>query len=221
MKKITTTIFGVAIALCSVTLCFSQSDFEGEIVYSIEYGQLPDQPGIENMLPKEMKNSFKGDKTRVDQVLGTSGNSMFIVTDYTDMIGFIAQNMMGQKILIKIDESALKETLETNKNAQVEYKDEYKEILGYKCQKAILTMDNVSSEIYFTDQLPNKANKQFIKLKGMPLEYTIKQQGLEMTLVATSIEKKSIDASIFEKPTGYQEFSMEDLKNMGMGEIKF
>ncbi len=220
MKKTITTFIAAVIFCCSFAFVNAQ-DFEGEIIYKIEYGQLPDQPGIENFLPKELKNSIKGGKTRMDQSFGESGNSQFVVIDDENQRGFVASHMMGQKMIINISEEDMKASTESYQNAEVEYLDEYKDILGYKCQKAVLSQEGVTTTLYVTEKLPNKASRQFMRLKGMPLEITTSQEALEIIMTATSIDKKSIDASIFVKPEGYQELSLQDIKNMGMGDIKF
>ena len=221
MKKTITTIFVAVLLICSVSLSKAQSDFEGEIVYKIEYGQLPDQPGIESFLPKEMKNSIKGGKTRMDQAFGESGNSQFVVIDDENQTGFVASYMMGQKMIINISEEDMKSSTESYKEANVEYLDEYKDILDYKCQKAVLTQEGVTTTLYVTEKLPNKASRQFMNLKGMPLQIATSQEEIEIIMTAISVDKKAIDSSIFEKPEGYQELSLQDIKNMGMGDIKF
>src|SRR5690606_3201774 len=109
MKKTTTTILGILIAIFSVQFAYSQKTFEGSITFDIEYGTLPDVPGIENMLPSEMTVYMKDKKSRIEQIMGDSGGKNVVVYDHENSMAFVAIDMMGQKMLINIDEESFRE----------------------------------------------------------------------------------------------------------------
>ncbi len=221
MKKITTIFLGILTALFIVNPGFTQSDFEGTITYDIDVTLPPDQAGMESMMPSEMIITIKDDKTRIEQMFGETGNKNIVISDYGKMQGFFAMNMMGQKMLINIDEQSFKEGIEQGKNNEVEKLDGKKEILGYSCDKAKLTNSGVDIITYYTDKLPNKMGQQLMSLPGMPLEYNIETQGMTMKFTAKNIDKSPVDDQAFEKPQGYQEMSMENFKKMGLGNLKF
>lgn len=221
MKKISTTILGILIAVFSIQFAYSQKTFEGSITFAIEYGALPDVPGIENMLPSEMTVYMKDKKSRIEQLLGTSGGKNIVVYDHENKMAFVAMDMMGQKMLINVDEESFQENIEKSKDAEVEYFEEYKEILGYKCQKAVIRSSGNSITVFFTDKIPNYMNQELMNLKGMPIQYEISQNGIEMKMTATKIDRSSVPADSFVKPEGYQEMELSDFKNMTGQDFKF
>ena len=221
MKKTTTTILGILIAIFSVQFAYSQKTFEGSITFDIEYGTLPDVPGIENMLPSEMTVYMKDKKSRIEQIMGDSGGKNEVVYDHENSMAFVAMDMMGQKMLINIDEESFRENIEKSKNAEVEYFEEYREILGYKCQKAVIQSSGNAITVFFTEKIPNYMNQELMNLKGMPIQYEISQIGIEMKMTATKIDRSYVPENSFVKPEGYHEMDVNDFKNMTGQDFKF
>lgn len=222
MKTITTTIFGLIISLISISLAYAQSDFEGSITYDVTIENLPeDQPQLQNFLPTEMKVFVKDNKTCVEQKMGGSGGKNIVVSDYENMNGFIAMNMMGQNMLILIDENSFKENVDKNKKIDFEELNETKDILGYTCHKAKLTNQGVEIIVFYTKKLPNRMGQELMSLPGMPLQYEISMENMSMKFLAKNVNKGSVDNSVFDKPDGYQEMNIQDIKNMGMGNFKY
>ena len=97
--------------------------------------------------------------------------------------------------------------------------------MGKDCYKATLQLDNngqkVNMEMYVTDdiQVPTSfiQNLNQVQLQGTPLMWIIDVGMMKMTFVATEITD-DLASDFFSKPEGdYQEMSMEQLKQMGMG----
>ena len=146
-------------------------------------------------------------------------------------------DMMGRKIMVKINPEDLEEAQDHASDMQptVEYfKDETKEIAGYSCYKAVMTIptgEGAGMEIvtYITDKI--QAPKSVIQnidngnLQGVPLEYIIGDPQGMFSMVYTAQEVlNKVDASVFEIDSSkYEEMTMEEFqKSMGgMGSLGF
>jgi hypothetical protein len=136
----------------------------------------------------------------------------------------MTMDVMGQKYEIQdIGEEALKggNGLNNLDNAkEVVYdKKETKEIVGFKCYKATITMnDGTTSVFYITEAIaPQKnLNKETkVQLAGYPLEMTMTTAQGEMIVKATAFSK-TLPADCFKVPEGYTKVTMDEFqKQMG------
>jgi len=220
MKK-TTKMLLLCLGLLIIQPALGQDTFEGTVNYEIDYIELPKEAqAYRNMMPNSMMISLKGGKSRIEQSMG-DGNKQVIITDMEEKIGYVAMNMMGQKMLITIPKDKLESSMEENKDVKIEYLDETKRIAGYDCKKAVLNQNNSTMTVYYTEALPSRAHKDFSSLKGLPLEYETTQNGIHMRISATDVAKKSMGANLFNKPTGYHEISFDQMMQMSGGKFKF
>lgn len=198
---------------------------EGHIVYGMT---MEGNPMAAMMGDITLSLYFLGDLTKMNMSMGSMMSSTTVV-DNKDKNGVILMNipMMNQKKGAKLDKSYLEKTAEKQTNqkpTKVEYDTKSKKtIAGYECYKAIVEMDNVDEPaiVYITEKLkPNTAgvNMQFTNLKGFPLYYEIKQQGMTVIMEAKEVSTKKPEKSEFSMkiPDGYEEVSVEDLMN-GLG----
>ena len=71
----------------------------------------------------------------------------------------------------------------------------------------------VTSDVYYTTDLPYADPQGTFKgLKGMPMEYSVSMQGLNITFSVKTVEKKSLSDSLFTIPADYKEVSLEELQ---------
>jgi len=211
MKNLVLAFVAVAIALPA----FAQKKFEGTITFGLEYQDLPaEMAAMEAMLPDEMTTQIKGDKTRLEQSLGM-GMSQVTITDLKKGSGTLLMNMMGKKMDVEMSKDDLKEMdkKKSDKKPEVKYLDGTKEIASYKCKKAMVVVQGAGEmEIYYTEDLPAGANKQFEGLKGFPLEYTIDSGQFKMKMTAKSVKKETLGADLFAIPDGYDKLTFEEFK---------
>lgn len=216
MKKQLSILVITAFFLATYTTAFSQSSFEGKIVYQISYNDLPEQmKNYEAMLPKEMTILLKGNKSRVEQNQMMGSN--VIVSDMDSKSGFVEMEMGGQKLRMNISTEEFDK--EADKIENIEYMAETKEIAGYPCKKAIVKDDsgNLAMTIFYTEKIKNQAQKEFIGLKGFPLEYSMSQNGINMVMTASTVNEQNIVDGVFEKSEGFKDISQADLQKMMMG----
>jgi GLPGLI family protein len=88
-----------------------------------------------------------------------------------------------------------------------------KEILGYKCYKALVTMNSgVVNTFYITEAIAVQslpADK--LKLTGFPLEVEVNSEKGKVVLLATAVDKAP-SASCFTVPEGYKKVTQEELQ---------
>ncbi|MCT4581319.1 MAG: DUF4412 domain-containing protein [Flavobacteriales bacterium] len=209
-------------SLLSVIAIFVGStfaQFEGKVVYGLDY-ELPEAMEAQrSMLPSEMSMLIGKSKTKVIQ--NTMMGSQIVITDTKAKSSILLMDMMGQKMAIDLPaptEEELKEEVQPN----FKYDDKTKKIAGHKCKHAIMTLEDENGEememdVYYTEEIPSAANDKLKGLKGFPLEYTILSQGLTMIVTAKSVSKEKVAASEFEVPEGFSKMTMEEFKkSMGM-----
>jgi len=92
-----------------------------------------------------------------------------------------------------------------------------KKIAGYKCKKARVKMEgDTGLELYYTEELPAGASREFKGLKGFPLEYSVVSGPMTMKLTASTVSQESIDKKLFTVPDGYEKQTFEEFqKSMG------
>lgn len=215
-RLLSITFLAIICLLASQYTVFAQGNFEGKIVYQITYHDLPaEMANYEAMLPKEMSMFLKGNKSRVEQAQMMGKN--VIVSDMDQKNGFMEMDMAGQKLRMNISTEDFEK--EENNIDNIEYLDETKSIAGYTCNKAVVKDESgaLAMTIYYTPKIKNQAQKEFIGLKGFPLEYSMSQQGINMVMTANSVDEESISDSMFEKTEGYQDITQADLQKMMMG----
>ncbi|MCK5702081.1 MAG: hypothetical protein KAI29_13045, partial [Cyclobacteriaceae bacterium] len=115
-------LFFTLLFACQSNL-FAQSSFEGKIVYTITYTDMPaEMKGYESMLPKDLTIFMKGNKSRVEQTQMMGKN--IIVSDMDNKNGFMEMDMAGQKIRLNISTEDFEK--EENIPSEIEYVNESK-----------------------------------------------------------------------------------------------
>jgi GLPGLI family protein len=196
-------------ALISFSL-FAQDDFEGTIKYEMTYSNIPaEMQQFSAMLPTQTTMYVKGDKSRVETSIPMGSQALIFNKNATEFI--MLMDMMGMRKAVKVAIDNSQENI-----PQITYHDEYKTVAGYKCQKAsVVTSDengnSVTLELYFTEEIPN-AHKDLNFVKGLPLQYNAKQNGIDVNFIATSIDKTPVSDNNFVIPEGYELTTMEALQ---------
>lgn len=191
---------------------YSFKPFEGDITYSITYVELPEESrAFEDMLANELFMTLGKSNTKVQQEL--MGGSQVIVANNADKTGEMMMEMMGMKIHVHLSKEELEaENNQSEKPVITEFK-EYKKILGYKCQKAVLKTSTQTIELWYTDKIEAQ-HTDFKDIKGFPLEYLTTQGDMKVKMTATKVESRNVEDSEFNVPDGFTTYTMEELSKM-------
>lgn len=145
-----------------------------------------------------------------------------------DKKGIVLMDMMGNQKYKTLDADDMDNT-DTEGNTEmpdIKYLKEYKEIAGYKCQKALLSVKDQPEPmvIYFTDKIEMpKGFEQYTKqlnmsgVKGFPMAMEVNTPEMKVNITAKAVDLNKQSKKIFEvkAPEGYTEMTEEDLKGMG------
>lgn len=141
----------------------------------------------------------------------------------SDEVLILMSGMMG-KSAIKTAASDYRDSkgLKGKKGESIDipFKDETKEILGYTCKKAIIDAGSKEEMVFwYTEEIAPKklAPDMPQSLPGIPLEYSMKTQGMDMNFVVTDISFEPVDASMFnlDIPAGYKTMDLKALEKLG------
>jgi hypothetical protein len=203
---------------------------EGKILYAISYQNLPPEMlRNEHMLPHDASFYFKGSKTRMEMGISGIGKNTTIY-DGDSARNIILLNIKGKKFaLIKSDSEMVeirKSMSPKDSNSTflgVNIVDEYKKIVDFNCQKAIVTrkVNGITKETicWFTKDIPPYNTQNDPNLKSIPgflMQYSLLESGISMTMTVKLVMKLPIENSYFEIPAGYQVVSEKELNNILM-----
>ena len=214
----------VAMALLvsfSVSAQKKEKTFAGSIRYSISYEDL--DPQYKGQVPTEMITYVKDGKVRMDQI--SPIYTMGAVT-LEDGSAIVLIDIMGQKLATQQTKEDMEKAKAEAKESgdlkdwepEVKATDETKMIAGYKCTKYEVTTDGETMEVFVTEDIPMPAiyheNSQIKGIKGVPMEYTMSNQGLNMTMTAKEVKKGGVNNSMFMITDDYQKLSAEEFAKM-------
>lgn len=212
--KHTLNIFAFALlSWLGTTTLIAQKDFEGKLSFSINYLDLPeDMKMMESMLPKEMLFYVKGSKARMEQAAVMGSQTVVIMDTKTD-VSIVLMDFLGQKMAIEPTAEELKESKSKSERIEIKLSDETKTIAGFECKKVTMVDPETKTPVtvWFTDAIQNGMS-QLPGVPGMPLEYTVDQEGMRMRITATEISKEKVSDELFKVPAGYEKMTSEELQ---------
>ncbi|UCG27026.1 MAG: hypothetical protein JSV24_08610 [Bacteroidales bacterium] len=214
--------------LCSILLLSSvacrkslEGKFrEGEIHYRISYleskiGMIPVEA-----LPKEMTMKFKDDAviTEIDGIFGYFNISNVTNSRKSDNMTYL--KIMNKKFYFEGRPDEIAPGFHKMNNMIVEYVEGEKEICGYTCQKAMVTLPEFGSDpfpVYYTNEIyiknPNQATP-YQDIDGVLLEFYLTLSNLKMKLVAENIYSKSVTDKKFERQNDYIRISKPTMERI-------
>lgn len=190
----------------AVCISLAAQDFEGVVTFKISLVNPPKElQEMQDMLPKTMDYILKGNKTRME--MSMMGGSVVTIMNIDTKSSDVLMDMMGQKIHTQSSMEDFEKGMDMT-DVKV-HPDDTKKIAGYACKKITgKSADGYPVEIYYTDEIQsgvfNEMLKKVAKVRGLPLEFTVINQGMRMLLSATEVNSKAISDDLFEIPEGYR-----------------
>jgi len=210
------------LSILAVTALFVSSaiaQFEGKIVYGLDYELPPAMESRKSMLPSEMIMLVSKEKTKFIQK--TMMGEQIVITNIKSNETTLLMDMMGKKMAISVP-APTEEELQKEKLPVFKYDDKTKKIAGYKCKHAIMIVEDENGDeneydVYYTEEIPASANTKLKGLKGFPLEYTVVSNGMVIIATAKEVKKEKFPKSEFVIPEGFEKMTLEEFqKSMGM-----
>jgi GLPGLI family protein len=219
-KSAQTAIIATVIAILFPAIIFAGGGpFEVVISYKISYTDSKFTESQLAMLPKLMTITIKETKSKTEMATGMGNQTE--IADFTEKTKVALLDLMGQKYAIKKTKEELQEEINKEPKPTVEITSETKNIAGYNCKKAIVTVEKdgekTANEVWFTNELGiknmNFDNPSYKNIDGVLMEFSTKTSQMTMKFTVSSIEKKNISAKEFEIPAEYKPTTNEELKS--------
>ena len=203
------------IAFAIVSTQFYAQTKTGAVTYEMT---MPDNEEMAAMGTNTIKISFdeKSSATQLDMMGGMISVKTISMDKNNPKDTRMLMEMMGKKYEVTGEAEGFANTdVASLKDAEsVTYdKKATKEILGYKCYKALVTMNSgVVNTFYVTDAIAVQSlPTDKLKLTGFPLEVEVNSEKGKVVLLATSVDKAP-SVSCFTVPEGYKKVTQEELQ---------
>jgi GLPGLI family protein len=203
------------IAFAIVSTQFYAQTKTGAVTYEMT---MPDNEEMAAMGTNTIKISFdeKSSATQLDMMGGMISVKTISIDKNNPKDTRMLMEMMGKKYEVTGEAEGFANTdVASLKDAEsVTYdKKATKEILGYKCYKALVTMNSgVVNTFYVTDAIAVQSlPTDKLKLTGFPLEVEVNSEKGKVVLLATAVDKAP-STSCFTVPEGYKKVTQEELQ---------
>jgi GLPGLI family protein len=192
---------------------------EGTISYDIVVNTGNTNPSIADMFNGATSIVYlKGYQTRFERV-SSLGVESTIVDGKTGNVN-VLKEYGEQKYMITMTPENWKDANKKYEGIVFKYENEYKDIAGYKCQKAIGTMkDGTAITVYFTkDLVANNREFEYAykSLPGLAMEYETTIGSLKVTYTVSKVNFSIVPPAKFELPkSGFRVMTYEESNNAG------
>ena len=217
MKNLTMAAF---ILLLFLAACNRKNTGEGSIVYQLEY-QLPDSlKQYAEFLPKEAIVYFKGDSTV--SIQKTNEESTTIITDRKTNFMRVLLKSPARQFVVDYNKNDQAEEIGQLPPYTIAKQNETKTIAGYQATK-YLVKDKLSDEttaMWFTKDIsliPNSLTMMLDSTLGVPLTFSINQNGMKTKTTVKEIKFEPVPANVFATPAGYTSLTPQQLRQMPVG----
>lgn len=215
-----------------VTLVFSSCDgirdkrAQGVITYKLTYPKMDKSSFMVDFMPTTMKMKFHADKYITTLSAGMGMFKTSFIFDQSEKSFSQLVKLIDKKYVFRLQQKEVETMLGKMPTFTVEHSDEVKTIAGYKCNKAIITVNDGSNDafsVFYTDEIhiqsPNWCT-QFKDIEGVMLEYQYEKYGVCTRLSAESVVFEKVEDAVFEIPENYvfvkqevMDKEMEDIFN--------
>lgn len=177
---------------------------EGKITYSVDYPNHKDNFFLYSILPKEMELSFKDGKMKSLIKKVDLQNALLVDCNQKQVAAYF---QYGEEAFnVKLNATDIEKMLDEQKEYTIVFKDEEKQLLGFKAKKAVATCKTDKKdqiELWYTEDLDIPQSNWYNPFKDVPgvlLEYAIDRYGVRMEFKAKKFDQVSINDEELELP---------------------
>lgn len=189
---------------------------EGTISYDIVVSSNEEKPTLASMFDGASSIVYiKGNLSR-SEMISSLGTESRIVDAKTGKVT-VLKEYGAQRYMINMTPSDWKDANKRYEDVNYTLTDEYKEIAGYKCQKAVGKFaDGSTFTVWFTRDLVAEYRDfeyAYRSLPGLAMEFETNVGNLKVTYTVSKISFNVVPASKFELPkSGYRVMSYQESK---------
>lgn len=204
---------------CSKSSCHKNIK-EGSIKYKITYLASEKENPIVGLLPTTITMKFKNDKVLLEME-GWLGifKSAFIKDNSQNASTLL--KILNKKYLYKSAPDEGYYGMKKPDNMDVAFDDSTKEIIGFSCKHAIITIsDTCEFDVFYTTDIKIKnatANTPLEMIPGMLMQFRLDMNGIPMQVEAAEFNNEKVPDTAFEIPEGYERverYQMDSIFNM-------
>jgi len=190
---------------------------EGIIEYEVTYPKMDPNSILAELLPTKMVMSFKDNHFATELSAGFGMFKMNVINNGEDHELAQLVKLINERFVVQYNQESAIKALEALPEITVKETGKKKQIAGFDCNEAIVTLHGDSVEtftIYFTNDIhidhPNWFN-QFSGIEGVLMEYQIEKYNLCSRFVATSVTPKEISEDLFNISEDYENINEEEM----------
>lgn len=191
---------------------------EGVIEYNISYPKMEKDNFMRDFMPNKMKLSFKNNTYSNSFSAGMGMFKSSFVCNKNDESFTQMVKLINKKYALTLNGDEISKSMSSKPSYSVEFTTDIKNIIGYNCNKAIVTVNNEAQDafiVYYTDKInietPNWCN-EFVEIPGVMLEYQYEKYGVCMRFSADKIKFKKVDDDEFSLPADYKVISEPEME---------
>ncbi|MBP5666998.1 MAG: hypothetical protein IKO46_04775 [Salinivirgaceae bacterium] len=174
--------------------------------YKITYLESEKESPIIGLLPSTIMMRFNNDKVLLEME-GWLGifRSAFVKNGENE--AYTLLKILSKKYLYVSEPNEGFYGMKKPDNLKVDFDDEIKEIIGFECKHATVTIDTLSFGVYYTNDIKIKnatANTPLDMIPGMLIDFRLEMNGIPMHLEAVEFINEKVPNTIFDIPTGYE-----------------
>lgn len=193
---------------------------EGSIKYKITYLSTEKENPIIGLLPSTIMMRFNHDKVLLEME-GWLGifRSAFVKKGEKDVYTLL--KILSKKYLYISEPNEGYYGMKKPDNLKVDFDDETKEIIGFNCNHAKISVgDSISFGVFYTTEIKIKnatANTPLDMIPGMLLDFQLEMNGIPMHLEAVEFIDEKVPTTIFDIPNGYERVARSQMDEIFNG----
>lgn len=190
---------------------------EGIIEYTVTYPKMEKDNFMRDFMPNKMHVKFKNNtySNSLTAGMGMFKSSFICNKANEDYIQIV--KLINKKYALHLVKDEITKSMSNKTSYSIEFTNDVKNIIGYNCNKATVTVNNESHDaftVFYTDKIkidtPNWCN-EFVEIPGVLMEYQYEKYDVCMRFTATKIEFKKVDDDEFVLPKDYKLISEPEM----------
>ena len=180
----------------------TQVDLTGTVEYDLAYLNVPEHmQTASSARATGMRLIASAQRTRVEYI-GGNASSPIVIANAEAKESVVLMDLFGVKLALIGDDGAAAASDSTAANVYT-YSGNTREIAGLPCEQAfVLYADSTQTEVWFT-RAYRCYDERFVGLPGLPLSYTLVENGYTLTATAKSVSPEKVNPTLFDIPEGY------------------
>jgi hypothetical protein len=219
-------ILAITVISCSEGGASKKHITEGVIVYDVTYPELDSDNLMLEMLPNEMKMTFKDDKFKSQLKTGAGIVEMTVIANGEQKLLHNMIKLFSDRYVLTLDEDDALKFTNVIPPFQINYIDGVDTIAQAVCNRILIDFGAAKNESYifaFTDEIALKSPNwctPYHEIEVVLLDYRVENYGMNMRLRATSISSEEVDDSEFIVDERYQSLSVSEFNELVVKNMK-